>query len=64
PVEGRPTAGAAGQSLLARRFTGVLAAIEDDVLTVVDEENRKNYNVRFGNIRVARLHFLWPEKAN
>jgi len=64
PVEGRPTAGAAGQSLSARHFTGELAAVEDDVLTVVDEENRKTYNVRFGNIRVARLHFLWPEKAN
>ena len=61
PVEGRPTA---GQPLSARRFTGVLDRVEEDVLTVVDEENRKTYNVRFGNIRVARLHFLWPEKAN
>jgi ribosome maturation factor RimP len=63
PVEGHPTA-AAGQSLSARRFGGVLESVEDEVLTVVDEENRKTYNVRFGNIRAARLHFHWPEKAN
>jgi ribosome maturation factor RimP len=64
PAEGRPAAETAGAAVAARRFKGVLAAVEGDVLTVVDEENRKTYNVRFGNIRVARLLFLWPERAN
>jgi ribosome maturation factor RimP len=48
----------------ARRFSGILRAVEGDLLTIVDEENRKIYNVRFGDIRVARLDFLWPERAN
>jgi hypothetical protein len=36
--------------------------VEGDVLRVVDEENRKTYNVRFGDIRLARLEFEWPER--
>jgi hypothetical protein len=32
------------------------------VLRVVDEENRKTYNVRFGDIRLARLEFDWPAR--
>lgn len=48
----------------SRHFAGVLRSIEGDLLTVVDEENRKIYNVRFGNIGLARLDFRWPERAN
>lgn len=44
----------------ARNFRGVLRSVDGDVLTVVDEENRKIYNVRFGEIRLARLDFEWP----
>jgi ribosome maturation factor RimP len=50
-------------ALPSRRFGGILRSVEGDLLTVVDEENRKIYNVRFGNIRVARLDFHWPDKA-
>ncbi len=60
PLGGPPTAAPAP----CRRFTGTLAGVEGDLLTVVDEENRKIYNVRFGDIRVARLLFVWPERAN
>ena len=48
----------------ARNFSGMLQSVQDDRLTVVDEENRRIYNVRFGDIRVARLDFQWPGKAN
>jgi ribosome maturation factor RimP len=44
----------------ARNFAGLLSHVEGDLLTVVDEENRKIYNVRFGDIRLARLDFEWP----
>jgi ribosome maturation factor RimP len=53
-----------GAALPSRRFAGILRSVEADLLTVVDEENRKIYNVRFGDIRVARLDFRWPERAN
>jgi ribosome maturation factor RimP len=46
----------------SRNIAGTLAAIEGDVLTVVDEENRKTYNVRFADIRLARLDFEWPNR--
>jgi ribosome maturation factor RimP len=46
----------------ARNFQGVLRAVDGDVLTVVDEENRKTYNVRFAEIRLARLDFEWPDR--
>ncbi len=62
--EGQGPSGPLAPAIRARRFTGTLRAVEGEVLTVVDEENRKTYNVRFGNIRVARLLFLWPERAN
>lgn len=48
----------------ARNFAGILAGVEGDRLSIVDEENRRIYNVRFGDIRVARLDFQWPEKGN
>ena len=47
----------------ARNFRGVLRSVEGDVLTVVDEENRKTYNVRFAEIRLARLDFEWPDRS-
>jgi ribosome maturation factor RimP len=48
----------------ARNFAGILDHVEGDRLSVVDEENRRIYNVRFADIRVARLEFQWPEKGN
>ncbi len=48
--------------LPSRNFQGTLGKVEGDVLTVVDEENRKTYNVRFGDIRQARLDFEWPNR--
>jgi ribosome maturation factor RimP len=47
----------------ARNFGGVLSRVEGDRLTVVDETDRKIYNVRFGDIRLARLDFEWPERG-
>jgi ribosome maturation factor RimP len=46
-----------------RNLRGVLARVEGDVLTIVDEENRKTYNVRFAEIRQARLDFEWPDRG-
>ena len=59
PLEGAPVRAGAP----SRRFAGTLRSVEGDLLTVIDEENRKIYNVRFGDIRVARLDFLWPVRA-
>jgi ribosome maturation factor RimP len=47
----------------ARNFGGLLERVEGDVLTVVDEAERRIYNVRFGDIRLARLDFEWPERG-
>ena len=47
----------------ARNFGGVLESVDGDVLTVVDEAERRIYNVRFGVIRLARLDFQWPEQG-
>jgi len=46
----------------SRNLRGTLDSVQGDVLRVVDEENRKTYNVRFGDIRLARLEFEWPER--
>jgi ribosome maturation factor RimP len=46
----------------ARNFGGVLSQVDGDRLTVVDETDRKIYNVRFGDIRLARLDFEWPRR--
>jgi ribosome maturation factor RimP len=66
PVIPRPIA-AEGQRLPAvspaRNFRGVIERVDGDVLTVVDEAERKIYNVRFGDIRLARLDFEWPERG-
>jgi ribosome maturation factor RimP len=56
----RPEAEPAG----SRNLRGRLQGIEGDVLRVFDEENRKTYNVRFGDIRLARLEFEWPERRS
>src|SRR5438876_9752262 len=57
--------GAPGRAPLtaARNFSGVLESAEGDLLRVVDEENRRIYNVRFAVIRAARLDVQWPEKS-
>ena len=47
----------------ARNFGGLLEKIEGDLLTIVDEAERRIYNVRFGDIRLARLDFEWPERG-
>ena len=64
PVMPEPI-GAPGKAPLtaARNFSGVLESVEGDRLRVVDEENRRIYNVRFGVIRAARLDFQWPGKS-
>jgi len=46
----------------ARNFAGRLDSVEGDVLRVVDEAEGRIYNVRFGEIRTARLDFQWPER--
>jgi ribosome maturation factor RimP len=46
----------------ARNFTGTLRKVEGDRLTIVDEAEGKIYNVRFGDIRAARLEFAWPKR--
>ncbi len=46
----------------ARNFGGVLSRVEGDRLTIVDEADRKIYNVCFGDIRLARLDFEWPRR--
>jgi len=48
----------------SRRFAGTLDSVDGDVLRIVDEENRKIYNVRFADIQAARLDFQWPVKGN
>lgn len=56
---GPPTASTAG----SRNLRGTLESVAGDVLRLVDGENRKTYNVRFGDIRLARLEFEWPERG-
>lgn len=47
----------------ARNFAGVLTRVDDDALTVVDEAEGRIYNVRFAEIRLARLDFEWPGRG-
>jgi ribosome maturation factor RimP len=62
PVVPRPIGPPGKAALLpSHNFRGTLEKVEDDVLTVVDEENRRTYNVRFADIRQARLDFAWPD---
>ena len=44
----------------SRNLRGTLESVDGDVLQVVAGENRKTYNVSFGDIRQARLEFEWP----
>jgi ribosome maturation factor RimP len=54
---GKPAAG-------SRNLRGTLERVDGDILRVVDGENRKIYNVRFGDIRLARLEFEWPARQS
>jgi ribosome maturation factor RimP len=56
------TSGTPADAPGSRNLRGRLDSVEADVLRVVDEENRKTYNVRFGDIRQARLEYEWPER--
>src|SRR5262249_25478352 len=47
----------------ARNFAGVLARVDGDVLSVVDEAEGRIYNVRFAETRLARLDFEWPGRG-
>jgi len=47
----------------ARNFAGTLSRVDGDVLTVVDEAEGRIYNVRFAEIRLARLDFEWPGRG-
>jgi len=62
PVAPRVSGSEEGTAPGSRNLRGTLQSVEEDVLTVVDGENRKTYNVRFGDIRLARLEFEWPER--
>ena len=48
----------------ARNIAGTLDRVEGERLWIVDEENRRIYNVRFGDIRSAKLDFHWPDRGN
>lgn len=64
PVQ--PLAAGTGEpapGLPSKNLRGLLQSVDGDLLTVVDEENRKIYNVRFGEIRQARLDFEWPARG-
>lgn len=47
----------------ARNFAGRLESADDGRLVIVDEEAGKTYNVRFDEVRVARLEVEWPDTA-
>lgn len=47
----------------ARNFAGTLTRVDGDVVTVVDEAEGRIYNVRFAEIRLARLDFEWPGRG-
>jgi ribosome maturation factor RimP len=66
PVTPESVPNAGGRSRLlppARNFGGVLARVDGDVVTVVDEAEGRTYNVRFAEIRLARLDFEWPGRG-
>jgi ribosome maturation factor RimP len=39
----------------AANLKGTLVSVEGDVVTVLDEDQRRRYTVRFGDVKVARL---------
>jgi len=51
----------AGALSPARNFAGRLEGVQGETLRVVDEAEARIYNVRFAEIRTARLDFEWPE---
>lgn len=61
PVVPEPSGPMAVAAAGSRNLRGTLESVDGDLLRVVDGENRKTYNVRFGDIRLARLEFEWPE---
>jgi len=54
--------GSGNPAVGSKNLRGTLERVDEDVLRLVDEENRKTYNVRFGDIRLARLEFEWPAR--
>ena len=62
PVEPEYLGQARGALSPARNFSGRLESVDEDRLRVVDEAGRRIYNVRFGDIRSARLDYEWPER--
>ena len=60
PVFPEPSGAKSATPAGSRNLRGTLESVQGDVLRVVDGENRKTYNVRFGDIRQARLEFEWP----
>ncbi len=51
----RITVRLAGKVEGAARLKGVLEEVRGDSLTVLDEDQRRRYTVRFGDVRLARL---------
>jgi ribosome maturation factor RimP len=62
PVLAESSNGSSSPGSGSRNLRGTLVSVDGDLLRVVDGENRKTYNVRFGDIRLARLEFEWPER--
>jgi ribosome maturation factor RimP len=62
PVHAESSNGSSSPGSGSRNLRGTLESVDGDLLRVVDGENRKTYNVRFGDIRLARLEFEWPER--
>ena len=62
PVVPEASNGSGNATAGSRNLRGTLERVDGDVLRVVDGENRKTYNVRFGDIRLARLEFEWPAR--
>ena len=62
PILPEAANGSAKPPVPSRNLRGTLERVDDDVLRLVDGENRKTYNVRFGDIRLARLEFEWPAR--
>jgi len=60
PVFPETSGGKSAPASGSRNLRGTLESVDGDVLRLVDGENRKTYNVRFGDIRQARLEFEWP----
>jgi ribosome maturation factor RimP len=62
PVHAESSNGSSSPGSGSRNLRGTLESVDGDLLRVVDGENRKTYNVRFGDIRLARLELEWPER--